>query len=131
VVRHVDVGLGEVTTAQPISELTLIALAVIGLLGIIIPAWYAKQSREHAQMASIQATQANDAVNHRHPDSPRLFDMVVEHKADMDDLSDQVAELERVNSSEHIEIVKVLTDHIDDAAPKLAALVEHINKEKP
>ena len=52
--------------------------------GVITTAFLAYLAQKHAREGSKQATigaeqssQVNDAVNHKHTDAPRLFDMVV------------------------------------------------------
>lgn len=60
------------------------AIAEIVGLSLVIALTFV--TRTHAKKAADQATSVNDAVNHRHPDTPRLFDLVVSNKLSTDEL---------------------------------------------
>ena len=53
------------------SELTQAIFAA----AILIVTWLGKR---HAKEAAKEASQVNDAVNHIHPEQPRLFDLMLE-----------------------------------------------------
>lgn len=59
-----------------VSEAVIVAL--ITLAGVLAAAYLSYLSAKHSRAAATQVADINDAVNHRHPDEPRLFDVVKE-----------------------------------------------------
>jgi hypothetical protein len=55
---------------------TLIILGAFTLIGTLFASYMAYLSSKNAKGARKEAAEANDAVNHRHADQPRLFDVV-------------------------------------------------------
>ena len=62
----------------------LIVIAVIGLLGVVIPSVFAYKASVHARTAATQATQVNEAVNGNSPGELRLYDLAHGTKAVVD-----------------------------------------------
>ena len=60
------------------ANVSSVAIQFILFAGLTVTAVFSFLGLRHGKEASAQATQANDAVNHRHQGEPRLFDMVVE-----------------------------------------------------
>lgn len=73
----------------------------ITALGAIIVGWISYGAKKHAKNAHKQAAEANDAVNHRHPNNPKLYDAVLQNshdigeiKADVKDVQYRIARVE-------------------------------------
>lgn len=58
------------------SPWVVVLLALISVTGVIITAWFSYMAQKHAKEGLKQASEANDAVNHRQVGQDRLFDMV-------------------------------------------------------
>lgn len=71
----------------------IIWVSVIGAATSIATAVIAALATRHAKEAKIQATQANDAVNHRHEGQPRLFDNVLSMSTQMGQLAADMGEI--------------------------------------
>lgn len=81
------------STVTPVYDpTTLIVLGAFTLIGSIGTAWIAYLSSTHAKKAAQQATEANDAVNHRKPDQPRLFTMVDEMRGEVSKMRGEMAD---------------------------------------
>ena len=65
----------------------LIVLGLLTLAGVVLPSLIAGAAARHAKVAATQATEANDAVNHKHPGQDRLFDMVLTTRENLADLT--------------------------------------------
>jgi hypothetical protein len=55
-----------------------VLVAIITLVGVLVTAFLAYLSARNSRKAADHAAEINDAVNHRHADEPRLFDVVKE-----------------------------------------------------
>lgn len=71
----------------------IIWVSVIGAATSIATAVIAALATRHAKEAKNQATQANDAVNHRHEGQPRLFDNVLSMSTQMGQLAADMGEI--------------------------------------
>jgi len=60
------------------ANMASVAVQAILFAGLVVTSVFSFLGLRHGKEASHQATQANDAVNHRHRGEPRLFDMMVE-----------------------------------------------------
>ena len=78
-------GLHEPDAVVTASFLTLLGVCFTTVYSARAKTW-AQSAHAEAVAAKEQAAEANDAVNHRHPDSPRLFDLVVDTRAQMNEL---------------------------------------------
>lgn len=65
------------------EEVAKVIIAFTTLTGVMFTAWLAYQGKKNAK-------DVNDAVNHRHPDQPRLIDYVVRNDQRIDVLVDMV-----------------------------------------
>lgn len=66
----------------------VVILALISLAGIVVSAWFGYMAQKHAKEGAKQASEVNEAVNHRKPGQDRLFDMVAEMREDVKDLTE-------------------------------------------
>lgn len=64
--------------AAEYSTSTMLILGIFTLLGTTITAAFSYLGTKHARVAKNEAKQANDAVNHRSKDQPRLVDLVAD-----------------------------------------------------
>lgn len=67
------------TLSTTITTFGGIVVSLIGMVGSVAAAWLSFHAKR-------QAAQANDAVNHRHPESPRLYDSVLSTERDVREL---------------------------------------------
>jgi len=67
-----------VVTTEVVAICTMITSVVTGVLAYL--------GKRHARSASDNAKQTNDAVNNRHPDHPKLYDIALKNKAGVDEL---------------------------------------------
>ncbi|NNE47549.1 MAG: hypothetical protein HKN37_12920 [Rhodothermales bacterium] len=95
---HTAVWVAVVTAG--FASLTGIVTAVIGFL-----------THRQAKEGKEQATQANDAVNHRHAGQPRIFDMVINVKDEMSEL--------RTDQSSLADHLETATLHASDERGKI------------
>lgn len=71
-----------IAVLSPENEVTVAWITLLGLVvttglsfaGVVL----SNRAKNNAAEAKRHASEANDAVNHRHPQQPRLFDMVLE-----------------------------------------------------
>ena len=94
-----------------------IILAIISTGGVIVVAKIASGNRkighetlsvarsaaDHAEVAAVQATQGNDAVNHKHTDSPRILDTV-------NDTNEVLRAMDVRNTAEHNTILSLVVE---------------------
>lgn len=93
-----------------------ITTAIITVLGNKI----AKQANANAAEAKQHAAEANDAVNHRHPGQPRLFDTVNRVQDQMNTLHRSVVNMQEQHQEQHQEVMsqvsevrQELRDHVE------------------
>ena len=69
-----------VSSAESTSNGTFAAIivAALAMVGTVVTAVISSRAHIQAKIGAEQATQANEAVNHRKPGQDRLFDMVVD-----------------------------------------------------
>lgn len=79
--------------ASQADAAVIIWVSVIGAVTSIATAIIAALATRHAKEARNQATQANDAVNHRHEGQPRLFDNVLSMSTQMGQLAADMGEI--------------------------------------
>lgn len=63
-----------------------VAIIIVGLMsfgGVCVTAWVSWLTRRDTR-------EINDAVNHRHPDGMRLYDLAIENQSEVRNLNDRV-----------------------------------------
>lgn len=85
------------------SASTMIILGAFTLIGTTITATFSYLSTKHARVAKNEAKQANDAVNHRSKDQPRLVELVADVHSEVKTLAIE-SKLQERRMNEFIEL---------------------------
>ena len=89
-----------------------VIVAVVTLVGVLVTASLAFMSNMNARRGLAQATQINDAVNHRQRNEPRLFEVVKQIRAH------QVVQEERMDVYDmRLDLVQTLVHHHNQEEP--------------
>lgn len=71
-----------------------IVIALMTLLGTLAASWFSYRAKIHALRGSVDAREANDAVNRTHPDHPRIYDLALENKTEIREIKTKVSAIE-------------------------------------
>ena len=93
------------------AELVGSALNAVVPIASALGAWYAWQAKRESKEAKRHASEVNDAVNHRHPGQPRLFDLAVQNHAKIEVIEEKVSQNHEFITSVQDDLVS----HIRDA----------------
>lgn len=99
--------------AETVTVTSNVASVVIGsftLLGTVFASYMAYLSSKSSKRAHKQAAEANDAVNHRHPNQPRLFDVVHEMRSQIDSMDRRFDRYMDSAAAKHIEVMDYIRD---------------------
>lgn len=92
------------------TERAVILLGLFTLIGTITTAIISALANRNASKAKQHAAEANDAVNHRQPDQPRLFDTVNNMQAQMNNVHRSMVNLQEQHQQQHNEVMSEVTD---------------------
>lgn len=102
----------DVTTTTPSAstERAVILLGLFTLIGTITTAIISALANRNASKAKRHASEANDAVNHRHADQPRLFDTVNNMQVQMNNVHRGMVNLQEQHQQQHSEVMLEVSD---------------------
>lgn len=130
---HQPATTGAYVTSRDTVIITIIT-SLTTLLVAIVGAVVALRAKQRAAGAEEQARQANDAVNHRHPDSanPRIYDAVLELRNGLDELRDWRAQWDKLprNLADADGLTDTLAQITRDVADLRHLVVEHVDWEQ-
>ena len=89
---------------------TLIILGAFTLIGTLFASYMAYLSSRNAKSARKEAAEANGAVNHRHPDQPRLFDVVHTLRSQVDSLDRRFDRYMDAAADKHVEVMNYIRE---------------------